>query len=748
MSGQSTIDTVSPATRKLLSFHLAGRSGEKLRWRTVGSQRWPALLRRYYDLASIRHNYPLILVDRGSCRGIESLTDVINGLLQRVAPRGTEGEKMRRHVLRLEKEIRSMVYRKESGALSRLWSAAAANLTAQTDLSAEERLTLHEDLEDAQSKLDVEGEVIGCGADTADCVMRHLWRRTHGARVARTASQLRELAIRLNDLLRSDDLESADSREPAALQRAFGAHFKELIDFRAMASTLSGSRTHARMPGKRRERIEWALDVLRAEKFFGVEAENKRYEFVFASCKGALAEFGNRLPRMVDLIKAIRIAGLELENRYREEIHDDIFKNIDAGSLTADDIRWFPSYLVSLRERDCDAENRAELIELLSSELPIKLIFQVDHLFHDAKGRPDNFGTAAWRTQLASMAVNLGSAFVLQTATSNLCPMAERLADGLANQKPALFSLFSPGEDFALPAYLTAAAAIESRLFPTIVFDPEKGDAWAECFSLDGNPQPEKDWPIHTFNYEDDEMQVCTENLPFTPVDFLAADPGFAEGLQAVPRNEWSEEMIPVADYLQADAAQNYGRVPFVLMVGQNDRLERVAVTSVAVQLVRQVARRWHNLQELGGINNSHARRALDAASRTWESEKQKLMEEGRAATSMNPAEPLEQESTAPAASELAESAKVEPAPAASSDEAWIETPRCTSCNECINRNPRMFKYNDNKQAFLADLHAGSYRDLVEAAESCKVAIIHPGKPWNPNEPGLEELLQRAEPFR
>ena len=80
--------------------------------------------------------------------------------------------------------------------------------------------------------------------------------------------------------------------------------------------------------------------------------------------------------------------------------------------------------------------------------------------------------------------------------------------------------------------------------------------------------------------------------------------------------------------------------------------------------------------------------------------------------------------------------------------EAWIETPRCTSCNECTNRNNRMFKYNENKQACIADLSAGTYRELVEAAQACKVAIIHPGKPWNPNEPDLEELLRRAAPFR
>jgi len=36
---------------------------------------------------------------------------------------------------------------------------------------------------------------------------------------------------------------------------------------------------------------------------------------------------------------------------------------------------------------------------------------------------------------------------------------------------------------------------------------------------------------------------------------------------------------------------------------------------------------------------------------------------------------------------------------------------------------------------------------FVEAAEKCQVAIIHPGKPTNPDEPGVEELIQRAAAF-
>jgi hypothetical protein len=44
-------------------------------------------------------------------------------------------------------------------------------------------------------------------------------------------------------------------------------------------------------------------------------------------------------------------------------------------------------------------------------------------------------------------------------------------------------------------------------------------------------------------------------------------------------------------------------------------------------------------------------------------------------------------------------------------------------------------------------VNAGTYRQLVEAAESCQLGIIHPGKPLNPAEPDLEELRERAAPF-
>jgi ferredoxin len=102
---------------------------------------------------------------------------------------------------------------------------------------------------------------------------------------------------------------------------------------------------------------------------------------------------------------------------------------------------------------------------------------------------------------------------------------------------------------------------------------------------------------------------------------------------------------------------------------------------------------------------------------------------------------------SAPNAPAAASAAAAEATPSVAADDPYIETPRCTTCNECTQINDKLFVYDANKQAFIANPDAGTYRQLVEAAESCQVAIIHPGKPRNPNEPGLDELIKRAEPF-
>jgi ferredoxin len=163
------------------------------------------------------------------------------------------------------------------------------------------------------------------------------------------------------------------------------------------------------------------------------------------------------------------------------------------------------------------------------------------------------------------------------------------------------------------------------------------------------------------------------------------------------------------------------------------------------MQEARRCREMWHSLQELGGIHNSHAERLLARERKVWEeSQKHEVAVAPKPAAAAPAATPAAAV-TAPAAAAMP--APAEPEQEKSSDEAYIETARCTTCNECTQINNKMFAYDENKQAHIVDPDAGTYRQLVEAAESCQVSIIHPGKPRNPNEAGLDELIKRAEPF-
>jgi len=114
---------------------------------------------------------------------------------------------------------------------------------------------------------------------------------------------------------------------------------------------------------------------------------------------------------------------------------------------------------------------------------------------------------------------------------------------------------------------------------------------------------------------------------------------------------------------------------------------------------------------------------------------------------------PLAAPAATPAPVAAAAAPATAPAPAAGAAEeglvieAYIDSSRCTSCDECTNLNRKLFAYNEKKQAYIKDAKAGSFKDLVVAAEKCPVGIIHPGTPLNPKEKNLAKLLERAARF-
>ena len=707
----------------------------------------PALLARYRDLARLRYDFPLVLTGAGPGGPVaRPLSSIVNEVVRDTAPAGPSGEALRKRLLRIERDIRRAVAGGATGLLSELWKQAVARLTGVEDEQ------LRQVLAQAGAAIGVDGEVVDCDEQMPRKLVTHAWRVVQREKLARVRAELNGLIVRLNDILRADFVGSEAGRRPESLKAAMGTRQQGMFDFDVMARLLAVGAPGHSLPAPRRERIERALAVLRSQRFFpgSLDTGAAPYEFAFDSCRGVQQAFRERLPEMAELVKAMSVAELEGEGRYDERKHDAYFSAFSADSLSSADIQVFPDYLVCLRGRPADATADTNLMQLLSSGISVKVLVETDDILEETSAGQGRFAFGVRSIQLASLAVGLNDAFVLQSTSSNLPQLHAGIRKGMSVPAPALFSVYTatashPG---GLPPYLVSAAAMQSRAFPAFIYDPSAGPDLASRFSLQDNPQPQQDWPVARFDYADSALQRISESLAFTLADFVAADPRYMHHFARVPHTLWNAQMVPVSEWLNGSGGAADGRVPYLSAVDEDDVLQRLIVDDRLMHAARRCLENWHRLQELGGIRNSHAERLLAEARATWEEEKRREIEAlaGAAAPASQAVTPAA--ATPPAAAAAAEPAPEDDEPARSPDEAWIETIRCSSCNECTELNDRMFAYNENKQAYIKDLSAGTYRELVEAAESCQVSIIHPGKPLNPREPGLEELLERAKPFQ
>ena len=730
-------------TQAHVAFFLTGRRPSEHLDAVDGLDLRPALFAGYRDLTRLRYDFPLLLVGKRSDHlMVQSLSGLIDAALAD-ATRGGDGERIRKHVLRLEQKIRTRVAAGAVGSFSALWERAAGELGASADQGLEDSLRR------TRAAIKVDGDLADCDAALPARLLQHAWAAVQRQKAEQFREHVSRLVLKLSDILKADHERSEAGRSAKHLKAAVGTGFVEAFDFDAMSRMLSTALPKDEFPEPRRRRIGQLLDVLRAQQFFPAPAlatkktgAAKSYSFVFDNCAEALAAFRKRLPKLVELAKAIAIAELEIDGQYSEAKHDALFEQFGANGLDPQDLTPFPDYLVCVNAGRMQAAEHAQLMEILSSGLPIKILLQIDDILEEAPDGEGNLNSGMRSRQTANMAIGLNEVYVLQSSSSNLYRFRERMLRGLNYRGPALFSIFSgaSGTASGLPPYLVSAAAMESRVFPAFTYDPSAGPNWASRFHLEANPQVDLDWPIRGFAYEDEQHQRVSEDLAFTLVDFVASDRRYARHLARVPRQKWNGSMIPVDESLTRERKGLPDKVPSLLMVDAGNVLQKVIVDERLIREARRCREMWHSLQELGGVHNSHAERLLARERKAWE---ERMQQEAEALAAAAPAAALP---LAPPAAAAA--ASLDPEPERSPDEAYIETARCSTCDECTQINKQMFAYDNNKQAYIADINAGTYAQLVEAAESCQVSVIHPGKPRNPKEPGLEELLKRAEPFR
>lgn len=765
----------------------------------------PVLFKPYSDLRRRRYDYPLCLQNDPN-QPVQPLRQLFDRLIEEWVGEGDEGELRKRYLLELETQIKHVLHTQGAHSLTKARELAIEQLRkkqAGSEARDEKRAALRQDAYSrVATALPGDALVIDCLPQTAPVLAQHLCRIEWQERSKAFAQEVDEVIIRLREVLLADFAKSPAAHAPDYLEAAIGEAYATELDLGEFSHLLEEAPVGVTLEEKRKQRMEQVLATIEAVRaklwphnrgessspsdqiepppFFCRADSPDEIAYQYGRITGFFAE-------LVDFFRALRIARLELENKYRESRHDTFFAGFGLQSLRADEFALIPPPVLFIAPEAVNERTATEVIELLAAGVPIKVIAAIDEIPAINLLEPDGLSPAPRPHKLAEMALAQSNVFVLQASLSQAGWLAEQVKRGFRHAGPAVFSIFtgSTGGGSSLPPYLQAAACLESRLFPAMVFDPAAGENWAAWFDLSGNPQVEWDWPVETV--DDAAFLDEHEALPvaLTPADVLATDHRYAKHFLVLPQEAWHEGMQPVDEAID-QMGETLQAIPYIPMVDGEGTPWRVVVSWALLQTVASVRRNWRRLQELAGINNSHVLAALAEEKQQFEIAKQQEVAEIEARyqkaldqqigtlaqdivsriatgllnqtqagpTAVAPPVPAPQPIPQQAAPEENAGAAEAEAPEEETeeeivtlDEPYIETARCTSCNECINRNPQMFAYNEEKQAYIRDARAGTYRELVEAAELCPVHIIHPGKPLNPDEPNLDELLKRAAPY-
>ncbi len=419
---------------------------------------------------------------------------------------------------------------------------------------------------------------------------------------------------------------------------------------------------------------------------------------------------------------------------------------------------------------------------------------------------PDQRGKEEVRKELALIAMAHRGVFVMQSSQATPSHLIQNVLKGLQARRPALFIMNTPCPpewgiaDFGAPD--AARLALESRAVPNIVFDPDRGTTFSECLDLEGNPSPLETWTSYELVYVDEEGEEQKMTLPVTTADWALGEARFRGHFRKAVEDD---ELVPFHEYVEMDADEREGETAFVYTVDAKRRLSKMTVSDEIVQLAEERLSHWAQLKEMAGLDVSQNMREAVTETLTEEMEGRfaalkaeyeakiktlatqypqliaRRLAEGLLQASANDtvAQLLEKAenwegpafiapdsislSGAPATDSVSpvpadaqdEAAATTPAPVAEEDDddedmgndPYIDTIRCTSCDDCLKVNTEMFVYNDDQQAYISDPKLGTFKQLVVAAEACPAECIHPGDPLNPKEKGLDKLIKRAEPF-
>jgi ferredoxin len=611
----------------------------------------------------------------------------------------------------------------------------------------------------------------------------------------RVSEEVELQRTRLRELLEADAELDPGGHSEDALARSAGGPALAQLDLAALARNLPDARGPKRLSERRRShvvelvrRLEAALPRLQAPEVHlypvrGLSVEMSAdaspavlEDAVDGPHAAASARARSAVSDALDLARALRAARLELAHAYDPTLHGPVLAGLAWEDLGRDEQLACPA-LVAL---DRLSQAGAHLTEWLCTPLPVHALIAIE---------PGPDLDAALQPPLAALALAAGQGAWLQASVARPEHMDRGLSQLAEATGPSVASVLA-GDDAA-----AVDLAVASGAFPLVLVDPRAKSLEDRIQLADAL---EADTPLagRELSCVDGSGRAQSLELEVTWADVAALHPNLRDRLSPIESSEWASDQWPMGRFLDAwERGELEGQVPFVWVVDADGALRRAIVDRELSRRARDVRRAHEALGRLFGPRNPWAEQAARDARAQAEAEAEQARRElseahegalgaarreagsealrrlAEALLSLDPlaptsaaAEPSSRPSQETAdAQEAAPPAEPAPAPAPEPPEAprepppavdeleppsepYVESERCTTCNECTEKFPQLFAYDENKQAELIATEP-PFEQLVLAAEQCPARCIHTGVPREGDETVTEALVKRAQPF-
>ncbi|MBF0237247.1 MAG: 2-oxoacid:acceptor oxidoreductase family protein [SAR324 cluster bacterium] len=212
------------------------------------------------------------------------------------------------------------------------------------------------------------------------------------------------------------------------------------------------------------------------------------------------------------------------------------------------------------------------------------------------------------RKEMSFIGIAHRTSYVLQSSLASTSHLLEGFIEGLMSHRPALFNIYTScqpehgiGDDMATHQ---AKLALESRAYPMIRYNPDKGTTPSECLNLDGNPDMDKNWPTYTLKYTNENGEQATMDVEMTFADFAATEARFRKHYREAPRDTWNDDkMIPIAQFIELDQDAREGKFPFIWATNKKGHLSRVIVADPIVKSTEDRLSYWRAIKNIAGVD-------------------------------------------------------------------------------------------------------------------------------------------------